>query len=762
MANHYRWRFQIRGAVQGVGFRPFVFRLAEEESLCGWVENSPRGVTLEVEGDPEELASFRRRLENELPPNARISGLELTKLDPAGFSDFTIRKSDHSGPRTATVLADIATCEQCRAEVFDPANRRFRYPFTNCTHCGPRFSIIAALPYDRANTSMARFAMCPDCLREYTDPRDRRFHAQPNACPVCGPQLALWDGGGRELAAGGEALRAAVEALAGGRIVAVKGLGGFHLMVDATDGTAVERLRQRKRRTEKPFAVMFPSVDAVRAACRVNELEARLLQSPEAPIVLLDRRGNSVSPEIAPGNPAIGAMLSYTPLHHLMLADLQRPVVATSGNLSEEPICTDEREAVGRLAGIADLFLVHDRPILRPVEDSVARVVLGGEMVLRRSRGYAPLPVRAPFDCSGVMGLGGHLKNTIALGVGCEIMTGPHGGDLENAESFDAFKRGVEDFQTLYEVPGPHIAIDRHPDYLASRFGREQTLPRTEIQHHHAHVAACMAENDLTGQVLGVSWDGTGYGSDGTSWGGEFLLADEADFERIAHLRAFRLPGGEAAVREPRRCALGVLHEAFGDSIFEKASFRRFLAPFEAAELKLLRQALDRGINAPVTTSAGRLFDAVASLAGLRQRSTFEGQAAMELEFAAQEFGPAPAYPINGTDWEPMVDAIVMDRLREIPSGEIAARFHQTLVEIIAAVAKMAGVKRVVLTGGCFQNRLLLERTFLRFFESGHELYWHRRVPPNDGGLAVGQVVVAAARKKRRDEDVSGSSGESP
>ncbi|MCB2154979.1 carbamoyltransferase HypF [bacterium] len=752
-----RWRFQIRGAVQGVGFRPFVFRLAEEIGLRGWVVNSPRGVTLEIEGPGDSLKNFRHRLSAELPPNARITGLEVTELDPIGFDDFEIRESDHSGAKTAIVLADIATCELCRTEILDPANRRYRYPFTNCTHCGPRFSIIAALPYDRANTSMSSFTMCPECQREYTDPRDRRFHAQPNACPVCGPSLALWDKDGNQLASKDDALRPAEEALASGRIVAVKGLGGFHLMCDATNDRAIQELRTRKRRSEKPFAVMFPSIDAIRASCDLHDEEARALQSPEAPIVLLDRF-DGPSREIAPGNPTIGAMLPYTPLHILLMNDLSIPLVATSANISEEPICTDEREAIQRLQGVADFFLVHNRPILRPVEDSVVRIAAGREVVLRRSRGYSPLPVRAPIDCSHIMALGGHLKNTIALGIGEEIMTGPHGGDLENVVSFGAFKQCVEDFQQLYEVPTSQMAIDRHPDYMASRFGRETDSVPEEIQHHFAHVAACMAENELTGRVLGVSWDGTGYGLDGTIWGGEFLLADEADFERVAHLRPFRLPGGEKAVREPRRCALGLLYEALGDAAFDEEILRQ---QFEEAEWKLLVQALPRGLNAPITTSAGRLFDAAASLAGIRQVSTFEGQAAMELEFAARAFGTASPYEMDGPDWAPMAKAILSDRRAGVSAAEIAARFHQTLVEVIAGVAKMAGEERVILTGGCFQNRVLLEGAIGRLRRDGFTPYWHQRVPPNDGGLAVGQVYAAAARRKRRDGDVSRSSGKS-
>jgi hydrogenase maturation protein HypF len=822
-----RLRIEIHGAVQGVGFRPFVYRLANEHALTGWVINDTQGVFIEVEGPRSNLARFLERLPAEKPPRSIIHTLESAWLDPAGYERFEIRHSDVQGAKTVLVLPDIATCADCMAEVLDPTDRRQRYPFTNCTNCGPRFTIIQALPYDRPNTTMRQFIMCPDCQAEYENPLDRRFHAQPNACPVCGPRLTLLGrsqitdtidaqmaagGPWSVVAAGDEALCRTADTLRAGQILAVKGLGGFHLMVDARNAEAVARLRERKPRRDKPFALMARDLDQTQTLCEIPPHAEELLTSPEAPIVLLHRLpGAPVAENVAPGNPTLGVMLPYTPLHHLLLRELDFPVVATSGNLTDEPICTDEHEATQRLGHIADLFLVHDRPIARHVDDSVAWVVRNETRLLRRARGYAPLPVLVPRPLPTVLAVGAHLKNTVALSVDRQVFISQHIGDLETPEAMDAFERVIADFLSLYEATPVAIAHDMHPDYLSTRWAVEQggkdageqggspswlagqggaggqgndgDLPRSPtppppctlvpVQHHHAHLASCLAENGVEGLTLGVTWDGTGYGTDGTVWGGEFLLGDTADFTRVAHLRPFRLPGGDAAIKEPRRVALALLWELYGDAVLD----REDLAPvkaFQPAERRLLAQMLDRDLNAPLTTSAGRLFDAIAALLNLHQKVTFEGQAAMALEFAAS---PAveDAYPVglttdrrspiadrsgsssgNGSrpsavilDWQPLVEAVLEDLQRGIKPGIIAGRFHNALIDAILVVAKAVGEPRVALTGGCFQNRLLTERAAQRLNEAGFEVLLHRQVPPNDGGISLGQVVVAAARLRR-------------
>jgi hydrogenase maturation protein HypF len=757
-----RVRISIRGAVQGVGFRPFVYRLASELKMPGWVSNSPQGVFIEVEGERPELEEFVLRLSREKPPRCFIQSLEFSYLDAVHFNRFEIRESVASGGRSAVVLPDIAVCDECMSEVSDPENRRYRYPFTNCTNCGPRFSIIEALPYDRANTTMRAFRMCAECLREYQDPTNRRFHAQPNACPACGPHLELLDRAGAKLALRDQALTRAAGAIREGRIVAVKGLGGFHLMTDAGAEDAVRRLRERKHREEKPFALMFPSLNAIKAECRVAPLEERLLLSPESPIVLLRRAqtgaasSTAIAPSVAPRNPYLGVMLPYTPLHHLLMQEAGKPVVATSGNLSDEPICTDEAEALQRLGGIADLFLIHDRPIARHVDDSIVRVLLDRELLVRRARGYAPLPVRLGCTAPPILAVGAHLKNTVALTVGNDIFLSQHIGDLENREAVDAFHGVIHSFRSLYETAPVQLAADLHPEYISSKFAAGGGLPVTAVQHHFAHIAACMAENELEGRVLGVAWDGTGLGLDGTIWGGEFLLADEGSFRRFATFRRFRLPGGERAIREPRRTALGALYAILGDSACERTDLVP-IRSFSPAELRVLLRMISGGVNSPLTSSAGRLFDAVAALTGLCERTSYEGQAAMELEFSIEEDAAGDSYPFvlnqrtesDGSpllefDWEPIIRAIMADLAEGARRGVIARRFHNTLVEGILAVAHRAGEPRVVLSGGCFQNRYLAEHAVLRLEREGFRPYWHQRIPPNDGGIAAGQAFAVA------------------
>jgi hydrogenase maturation protein HypF len=776
-----RLNIAIRGAVQGVGFRPFVYRLATEMKLTGWVLNSVQGVFIEVEGRKLILDNFLLRIEKEKPPRSFIQSLEFSFFDPVGFKTFEIRESKNEGEITAIVLPDIATCPDCLEEIFDSADRRYLYPFTNCTNCGPRFSIIESLPYDRPNTTMKNFMMCADCRREYDDPLNRRFHAQPNACSKCGPRLELWNSDGGIITTDLEALIHAVDEIRGGRIVAVKGLGGFHLIVDAQNEDAVLRIREHKHREEKPFALMYPSVEMIKQDCEVSILEERLLKSSESPIVLLKRKTRKVNlkPEIcisvAPNNPYLGVMLPYTPLHHILMREIGFPVVATSGNFSDEPICIDERVAQERLRGIADIFLVHNRPIQRHVDDSIVRIIMEREMVLRRARGYAPLPIHLQTNNHGsILAVGAHLKNTTALFKNDNVFVSQHIGDLETKEAFEAFQNVIESFKSLYHISPTEIVSDLHPAYLSTQYAKGKSTSLIQIQHHYAHTASCMAENKIDGQVLGVSWDGTGFGDDGTLWGGEFLLTDETSFERVASFRQFKLPGGERAIKEPRRTALGVLHELFGEN-FTDYNDLQLLQACSATELRSFQRMLSKNINSPVTSSVGRLFDAVASLIGLRQFVSFEGQAAMDLEFVAASTQTNEHYPwsiINSglinigisnnpqstvrnpkfiIDWSPMFHQLIADveQKRNIP--DIVARFHNTLVGIIIDIAKRVGEKRVVLSGGCFQNKYLIEHSIQKLEAAGFHPYWHQRVPPNDGGISLGQIaaVLRMSRKEK-------------
>ncbi|MHC4196761.1 MAG: carbamoyltransferase HypF [Planctomycetota bacterium] len=763
-----RVRVSVSGVVQGVGFRPFVYRLASSLGLAGYVMNLSWGVLIEAEGEEGRLNELILRIPREKPPLARISSLEFSFLDPGpiGLETFTIAKSAAEGELSPAVPPDISTCEECRAETLQPGARRHLYPFTNCTNCGPRLTIINALPYDRPDTTMKGFEMCDACRDEYESPGDRRFHAQPIACPDCGPHVELWDCDGKRLADKGDAMAMAAERILRGEILAVKGLGGFLLVADASNEETVARLRKRKRREEKPLAVLFPSLDVTRKYCEVSPMEERLLTSPESPIVLLKKRCDKTLPgvlaeAVAPGNPYLGAMLPYSPLHLILSENTGIPLIATSGNLTDEPICIDNSEAIQRLSGIADFFLVHTRPIARYVDDSVARVILGREMVVRRARGYAPLPIRHSAEkMPRVMGVGGHLKNNIALSLGRDVFVSQHIGDLETLEARDAFLQAIADLTRLFDYRAEVVACDMHPDYFSTVWARKNGVPVIPVQHHHAHIASCMMENELDGRVLGVAWDGTGYGADGTVWGGEFLLAGYTSFDRVAHLKTFRLPGSERSVKEPRRSALSVLYETFGDGSGDLLEKIPTLASFENKETELLLEMIKKGINSPVTSSAGRLFDAVSSILGIRQRAGFEGQGAMELEFrACREFSPPPSAvrgesydfavddgDANGPmvlDWRLVISAIIDDLNGGLDTGVISSRFHNTLSSMIVAVAKRVQVEKVVLSGGCFQNKYLLERTVAQLEKEGFRVYTHQRVPPNDGGISLGQVAVA-------------------
>jgi len=714
-----RLRLVLHGAVQGVGFRPFVYRLATEMGLAGTVLNSSAGLVIEVEGTAEQLERFQARVEAERPPASVILAREASWLPPKGYADFRILASDESAEKTAAVLPDLATCPECLAELLDPANRRYLYPFTNCTRCGPRYTIILDIPYDRPRTTMRDFVLCEDCRREYTDPADRRFHAQPNACPRCGPRLSA-------------PLAEAVRELEAGRIVALKGIGGFQLLVDARNEEAVQRLRQRKRREEKPFALMMPSLEVVRQYCHVSEAEAALLSSPAAPIVLLRPNGRpGIAPSVARSSPYLGVMLPYSPLHHLLMREFPHPIVATSGNLSDEPIAIDNDEALERLRGVADFFLMHNRPIARPCDDSVARVVRGRPSLVRRARGYAPLPVRLDRDLPPVLAVGGHLKNTVAIALGRQVILSQHVGDLDTLEARRAFERAIEDLCRLYRFRPQLVACDMHPDYASTQWAWRSGLPVIAVQHHQAHAVACAAENEVREPYLGVAWDGTGYGLDSTIWGGEFFLAERGRLERIAHLRPFRLPGGEVAVREGWRVAASLRFETFGR---------------EAVPEPALRRMLEAGVNSPWSTSVGRLFDAVAAMAGVARENRFEGQAAMMLERAIGGLTSEEAYPLPGGDWRPLIEAVARDLERGEPAACIAVRFHNALANWIVEVAGQAGVRDVCLSGGVFQNGYLVERTAALLEGRGFRVWTHQRVPPNDGGIALGQAVLAAER----------------
>jgi hydrogenase maturation protein HypF len=742
-------RIKIEGAVQGVGFRPFVYRLATELGLKGWVNNSASGVEMELEGESELLDQFKERLPVEKPSLAFIDKIDYADSTYHGYSDFTITHSDQTGRKQVLMLPDIAICPDCLKEIFDPSNRRYRYPFTNCTNCGPRYSIIEALPYDRPNTTMKAFAMCKRCREEYENPRDRRFHAQPNACPDCGPHLELLDIQGQVLASHDDALIQAAAAIRNGEIVALKGIGGFQLLVDARNDEAVQRLRQRKGRDEKPFALMYQSLAAIKSVYEVSEAEEQLLASYAAPIVILrhsEKSSQHLSFEVAPHNPNLGVMLPYTPLHHLLMKELGFPIVATSGNLSDEPICIDNAEALARLSGVADKFLVHNRGIVRHVDDSVARILAGEVTILRRARGYAPLPVKLPMVIKQTLAGGAHLKNTAAIAFDSKAFITQHIGDLDNDKAYAAYINAIKSLSDVYEFKPEQAIADKHPDYLSSKYAAALPVEHKAIQHHVAHIYSCLADNAVQPPALGVAWDGTGLGDDGTIWGGEFFLIKHNSYKRIAHLRTFNLPGGDKAIREPRRCAVAILYEILGDEAF---ALPDIAGMFNESELTIIKSMLTRRINSPVTSSAGRLFDAVSSLLAIRHFNNYEGQAAMELEFAIGNCQTVDYYPfdLRGNspviiDWEKTIRTILDDKKKLLSVGEIAAKFHNTLAEMIVETTRRSGESKVMLSGGCFQNKYLIEKAITRLREEGFKPYRHHQVPPNDGGISLGQIAA--------------------
>ncbi len=752
-----RWLVRVEGIVQGVGFRPFVHRLATEQGLSGHVGNDAQGVVIEVQGDPARLEDFVRAVREHPPPLALIEGLTATPVPTRDTTGFRITGSDSSGAATTLVSPDMATCDDCLRELFDPADRRYRYPFLNCTSCGPRFTIVTGVPYDRARTTMASFAMCTACRREYEDPADRRFHAQPTCCPQCGPQLALVDASGAPVPQ--DPLEAAVQLLRDGAVLAVKGLGGYHLATIADDEAAVAALRARKHREDKPFALLCADLPAAETLVTVAPAAAALLTGPPRPIVLLPRRpGAEVAAAVAPGSRNLGVMLPYTPLHHLLVRAVACPLVLTSGNVSDEPIAYDDADARHRLAAVADAFLVHDRPIRTRTDDSVLRLVRGGPQPVRRSRGFAPAPVTLPLAVRRpVLGCGGELKNTFALARGRHAFVSHHVGDLENAETLRAFVDGVAHLRTLFAIDPEVVAHDLHPEYLSTKWALAQDdVELVAVQHHHAHVVSCLVDNGVTEPVIGVAYDGLGYGADGTLWGGEVLVADLAGFTRAAHLEPVPMPGGARAVREPWRMAVAWLHTAYGDSLPDPPAVRdRHGSRWDEVA------ALARSVLSPMTSSAGRLFDAVAALCGVRDAVTYEGQAAVELEQAADpdERGTYAMTVaeglLRGSD---LVRGVVDDLRAGTPVPVVATRFHRGLVAGTARacgqVRSGTGLSTVALSGGVFQNELLTRWIVERLEHDGFRVLTHCRVPPNDGGISVGQVAVAAARTSSHGPDV--------
>jgi len=762
----------VDGIVQGVGFRPFVFSLASQFKLGGFVKNRSGSVEIEAEGTQASLDLFVHALSTSAPPLARIERVFCQSQPARGDRQFQIVASEAGGEsdvRTIFISPDVATCDDCLIDMFDPQNRRHLYPFVNCTNCGPRLTIVKAAPYDRQRTTMAGFEMCPECRAEYENPSDRRFHAQPTCCPKCGPRLEMLDRDGRTISTENP-IQYLADRLLSGKIAAIKGLGGYHLACDARNESTVGELRRRKHRDEKPFAMMVRDIAAARMLCEVSSAEEQLLKSIQRPIVLLRKcavNSNPIAESIAPGNPWLGIMLPYTPVHHLLMRAMNgTPLVMTSGNRSDEPIAYEDADAVARLADIAEVFVIHNRPIHVRCDDSVTRIVDGAELPIRRSRGYAPQPIHLPMRCSTpTLAVGGQLKATFAIGHDDHAFVSHHMGDLDHLEAARAFERDVKLYEELFEIQARQIVHDLHPDYVsthyAQRRAKEQGLELLPVQHHHAHMASCMAENGLDERVIGVTFDGTGFGTDGTVWGGEFLVGDYRQFTRAAHLRAVGMPGGDKAIREPWRMAVSYLADA-GLDIFSLAN------GVDASSVRTIRQMIAKRFNTPATSSAGRLFDAVASLAGIRDRVSYEGQAAIEMEQLADGAAIDGIYPFKISmgmpivvDTRPLIRAVIDDRRKNVPRATIARRFHSTMIEIIADVcrqiAKITGITSVVLSGGVFLNALLSTETYARLRTDGFRVFRHKLVPPNDGGISLGQLAIAAAVARSADRQEQNS-----
>jgi hydrogenase maturation protein HypF len=759
-----RLRIRIRGIVQGVGFRPFVYRIARKYSISGSVANDTLGVLIEAEGAKENISHFLAALTRDAPPLARIESVKTEDLRPLGEKRFSIGRSSVSEQKEALIPPDISTCTDCLREIFDPEDRRFRYPFTNCTNCGPRYTIVRDIPYDRPRTSMSAFKMCRLCQKEYDLPEDRRFHAQPNACAVCGPHLTLTDNK-RSPVKCADPIQKVVELLKNGAIVALRGVGGFHLSCDATSDDAVRKLRRRKQRPRKPFAIMSQDVETVSQYAFVSDAERGILESFASPIVLLRKKDASyICGEVAPGISELGVMLPYTPLHHLLVRNNFLALVMTSGNLQDEPTIASNEEAYEKLSRIADYFLIHNREILIQNDDSIVKFIGGEPVVMRRARGYVPQMIQLPFevgDLPDILAVGAEEKGTVCFVKGGRAFLSQHLGDLKNKESVLSFENTVRHMERILAVKPRLIAHDLHPVYASTKFAKAQrNAERVPVQHHFAHIASCLAENGIDEKVIGVSFDGVGLGSDGNSWGGEFLIADLSNFERAGHLEYVCLPGADAAAREPYRMAVSYLHNAFGWDALRLA--HQMLAGVEGEKIEFILNLLKKRINSPLTSSVGRLFDAVASLIGLCQVNTYEGQAPMELEsLIYTEVPHNDAYPYrmadrNGAlvvDFAPAIQSIVADRNERKSGAHIACKFHNTVAEFAVEVCEMIrslhGLGKVALSGGVFQNKYLSERLTLLLERGGFTVYKHRNVPPNDGGISLGQAAVAAYRYRK-------------
>lgn len=756
-----RRQIDVSGIVQGVGFRPYIYRLATDRRLTGTIRNTSAGVTIEVQGPSETVQDFVERLPAEAPPLARITNFVVSDVACNGDVDFRIVHSQTGDEVRTLISPDVAICPDCLRELFDSRDPRYRYPFINCTNCGPRFTIVRDIPYDRPSTSMAVFPMCPACQAEYDNPLNRRFHAQPNACWDCGPRVELWDRSGRPVLCR-DPISEAASALHCGLIVAVKGLGGFHLAADATNKAAVRLLRERKRRVEKPFAVMVPDLAAAKEVCEIDESAKAALESVQRPIVLLPKRANCAIPgEVAPFNRYLGVFLPYTPLHYLLLREGGfKALVMTSGNLSEEPIAIDNDEAIRRLGGLADFFLVHNREILLRCDDSVVRVSGGVTRQMRRSRGFVPVPVFLKHQQPSVLAVGGELKNTICLTKGKHAFLSQHIGDLENAESYGFFNEASEHLGRILEIQPTIIAYDLHPDYFSTKWAlQRRDIKLIGVQHHHAHIASCMAENHLEGRVIGFALDGTGYGTDGHIWGGEVLIAGYEGFERAAHFEYVPLPGGAAAIREPWRMAVAYLAQHFGRDFLKLEV--PFVRQLDNRKTELLLRMIEQKLNSPLTSSCGRLFDAVAAVIGIRQQVNYEAQAAIELEMAITSSAPAGGYPLElvaeSDGWvistRPLFEALMNDLAKNVSAGEISRKFHDGLVGGFVQIAQLLREKtaltRVCLSGGTFHNVYLSERLQACLNEAGFQVFSHREVPAGDGGLSLGQAMIAAAQRNK-------------
>jgi len=758
--NIERRKIEIRGIVQGVGFRPTVYRLAKKHTLKGFVLNDSKGVTLDIEGSPEGINSFLEELKKNPPPFSNIEAITSKKLTPKNFREFNIIESEERKEKKTLVSPDIAICKDCKKELLDSKDRRYKYPFINCTNCGPRFTITKGLPYDRKNTTMKKFKMCEKCRTEYTNPENRRFHAQPNACGDCGPHLKLLNGKGKEIK--GNPIDKTIKFLKEGKIVAVKGLGGFHLACNAEDKIAVETLRKRKKRPYKPLALMAKDIPVTSKFVDLSSKEKELLKNPRAPIVLLEKKKNCVLPEnIAPNNNYLGFMLPYTPLHVLLLENLE-VLIMSSGNKKDEPIVFDNENAVERLGGIADYFLVHDRDIWIQADDSIARVVNGETLLLRRGRGYAPGPLRSPVKSKKkIIGFGAHKHNTFSISRDDEIFISHYIGETDNIETIKAFERGIKHFINFFDIPPDIAAVDFHPEYEATKFGKKWAKknrnPLIEISHYHAHVASCLLDNGVDEKVIGVTWDGTGYGSDGKIWGGEFLIADLKEYERKAHLKYIPLPGGDMAVKEPWRMGSTYLYKTFGKDFLNLDI--DFVRRLDKRKWEVIKNMINKGVNSPENSSIGRLFDAVSSILGIRDTATYQGQAAIELEMIVEKsvrecykFRIKKDKNIYILDPKPVIEAIVKDIESGVTKEIISAKFHRGLSGMILEVSNLlreeTGINIVCLTGGVFQNIVLRKEATAKLQEGKFKVYNHKKIPPNDGGISAGQVAIAMKRFK--------------